>query len=66
MENIPHSSPLMQRGRRVRDSLALTGDHPELLAKLDHLVDEPNLNPALALKLSNLLDKIDAADGAKK
>lgn len=66
MENIDHNSPLMQRGRRVRDSLQMTGDHPEILAKLDDLVDEPNLNPALALKLQNLLNKVDAADGVKK
>lgn len=62
------SFEILERGRRVRDSLRATGDHPQALVKLDRLVADDTLSPAAELALQNILRLIDAADlkGAKK
>jgi hypothetical protein len=54
----PH--PLILDGLALRDHLTLTGEHPEILAKLNHLVDLAYLNPAQTEKLNNLLKQAKA------
>lgn len=56
MDNLDHGSPLMQQGRLVRDSLHLSGTHPEIKRKLDHIVDLRWINSAMAEKLKNLIE----------
>lgn len=58
--NIQHGNPLMLEGRRVRDSLRLSGSMPDVLAKLDDIVDLPSIHGGTALKLQNLLDAVAA------
>ncbi|MCE6980747.1 hypothetical protein EI534_25910 [Pseudomonas frederiksbergensis] len=55
MDNIDGGNQLVMDGRVLRDQLTLTGEHPEILAKLNHLVDKAYLNPAEAEKLKQLL-----------
>lgn len=54
--HIGHNEQLMRDGRALRDKLALSGDKPEVLAKLNHLVDENFLPIALGEKLKNILE----------
>lgn len=56
MDNLDHGNELMQRGRLVRDSLHLSGAHPEIKRKLDHIVDLRWINSAMAEKLKNLIE----------
>lgn len=53
--NISHNEQIMRDGRALRDKLALSGEHPEVKRKLDHLVDENFLPVALGEKLKNIL-----------
>jgi hypothetical protein len=46
---------LLVQGRVLRDKLALSGDHPEIKRKLDHLVDLAYLKGGEAEKLRNLI-----------
>lgn len=59
--NITHANPLMMEGRRVRDHLKLSGEHPDVLRKLDDIVDQQSIHGGTALKLQNLLDAVAAA-----
>lgn len=58
MDNINHGNQLMVEGRALRDQLQLTGEHPTILAKLDHLVDLAYLNSSQAEKLKNLIAQV--------
>ncbi len=49
------STPLVMQARALRDRLALSGDHPMILAKLNHIVDKAYVNPAEREKLKNLI-----------
>lgn len=55
MDNISGGNQLVMDGRTLRDKLTLSGEHPEILRKLNHLVDLAYLNSSQAEKLKNLL-----------
>lgn len=54
-DNISGGNQLVMDGRALRDQLTLTGEHPLILAKLNHLVDLAYLNSSQVEKLKNLL-----------
>ena len=54
--HVNYNEQIMREGRALRDRLAITGEHPEVRRKLDHLVDENFLPVALAQKLKNILE----------
>lgn len=54
--HIGYSEQIMRDGRALRDKLALSGEHPEVKRKLDHLVDETYLPVALGEKLKRILE----------
>lgn len=58
---IDHGHPLMQEGRRVRDALRLSGQHPDVLRKLNDIVDLRSIHGGTAVKLQNLLNLVEAA-----
>ena len=49
---------LLNDGRALRDKLALSGEHPEVLKKLNHLVDLAYLKGGQAEKLRNLIKQV--------
>jgi len=49
---------LLNEGRALRDRLAVTGEHPEVKRKLDHLVDLQYLNGSQAEKLRRLIKAV--------
>lgn len=53
---------LLNEGRVLRDRLAASGEHPLILAKLNHLVDLAYLKGGQAEKLRNLLKAVRDAD----
>lgn len=57
MNIISGGNELVMAGRALRDQLTLTGEHPELLRKLNDLVDLSYLTSPQAEKLKNLLNK---------
>lgn len=58
---IDHGHPLMAEGRRVRDALRLSGLHPDVLRKLNDIVDLRHIHGGTAIKLQNLLNLVGAA-----
>lgn len=48
-------NPLIIEGRQLRDNLTLTGKHPEILRKLNAIVDLAYVAPADAEKLKRLI-----------
>lgn len=58
---IDHGHPRMMEGRRVRDSLRLSGLHPEVLRKLNDIVDLRHIHGGTAIKLQNLLNLVEAS-----
>lgn len=50
-------NPVILEGLTLRDSLVISGKNPELLRKLNDLVDRPYLAPAEFEKLKNLIAK---------
>lgn len=58
---ISHGHPIMQEGRRVRDALKLSGQHPQVLRKLEDIVELHHIHGGTALKLQNLLNLVEAS-----
>jgi hypothetical protein len=50
--------PLLREGRALRDKLALSGEHPEILRKLEHLCELNYLKGGQAEKMRNLLKAV--------
>ncbi|WP_160106167.1 hypothetical protein [Pseudomonas izuensis] len=61
MDNIiSGSNSLILDGRTLRDQLTRTGEHPEILRKLNDLVDLSYLDSPQAEKLKNLIAKVNS------
>lgn len=60
MNYIDHGHPLMMEGRALRDKLKLSGEHPDVLRKLDHIVDLKSIHGGTAQKLKNLIALVGA------
>lgn len=54
---------LLAEAREVVERLRLTGEHPEVLRKLEDVIAAPSAQQhgGLMLKLQNLLDAVEAA-----
>lgn len=54
---------LLAEGREVVERLRLTGEHPELLRKIEDVITAPSAQQhgGAMLKLQNLLDAVEAA-----
>jgi hypothetical protein len=58
MNIISGSNQLVLDGRALRDQLTLTGEHPEILRKLNDLVDLAYLDSPQSEKLKNLIAQV--------
>jgi len=48
-------NPLILEAKALRDRLTLSGEHPEILKKLNHIVDLADVNSGQAEKLKRLI-----------